>query len=144
MNTPSDSRGTPLISNPLIPIALIIVALSLVPILLYVVAPEGPMKEGDVVYAGGRYRVDLMSAGLYRQAGYDRSCVLEPRDRLIVVQAANARRDGAMIAKLHGKTAAEAPFCPPDADVRVHPHQVFQKTGLPDELKARLLNIFRS
>ena len=43
--------------TPLIPIGLAIITVLMVPVFLYSVGPEGPLKVGDVVFATDRHRV---------------------------------------------------------------------------------------
>jgi hypothetical protein len=112
----------------------------IVPVVLYSIAPPGPIREGDTVFAGGRYKVVLADPGRYRQAGYDTSCVIEPRDPLMVVQRPT---EGGIRVQVQGKTKIELPFCPPQAEIVVKAHHVIQKPDLLSDMKDSLLDLFR-
>jgi hypothetical protein len=55
---------------------------------------------------------------------------------VVVVQKPSDRPDGLLLAHLMGRSKTERPFCPPDAEVLVYPHQVVQKGTLWDDLMA--------
>ena len=61
----SDSSRTPLI-----PIGLTMVAVLIVPIVLYSVGPEGPLKAGDVVFSTDRHRVKFLDPTILHTQGY--------------------------------------------------------------------------
>ncbi len=106
--------------------------------ILYAVSPVGPIREGDVVFADGKQRVYLADPAHYHAAGYQTHCYLEPREELVVLQRPMDRQDGAVKARFEGKTTLEVPFCPPQAEVLVKPHQIVQKVGLWEGWKDRL------
>jgi hypothetical protein len=49
---------------PLISIGSAILAVLMVPVFLYSMGPEGPIKVGDVVFATDRHRVRMIDAGI--------------------------------------------------------------------------------
>jgi len=75
----SDSSRTPLIS-----IGLVILIVLMVPMLLYSVSPEGPLKVGDVVFATDRHRVKFVDPNPPQTQGYQDFCILESRVQLVV------------------------------------------------------------
>lgn len=108
----------------------------LVPAFLYTIAPEGPLRDGDVVYATGRHIVYFVRPDRYREAGYATSCVLEPRDPLLIVRRLPDRPGESAVARVQGERARlERPFCPPQAEVVVRPHQVTAKVQVWAEVR---------
>jgi hypothetical protein len=121
---PSEFSKTPLIS-----IGAVIVVVLLVPVLLYSVGPEGPMKVGDVVFATDRHRVKFVDPTLPQTQGYQDFCILESRVQL-VVQNIDAMPGRSMVAEPIGVRPSEVPFCPPRTPVFLHPYQVTLKANL--------------
>ncbi|HJU05342.1 MAG TPA: hypothetical protein VJ692_09325 [Nitrospiraceae bacterium] len=127
---------------PLWSIGLAVTFMLLVPIVLYSMAPSGPIREGDTVFATGRHTVGLVDLGRYEQAGYEQSCVIEHRDPLIIIRRPSDRPGSPLIAEVQGKTRIEFPFCPPNAKVLLRTHQVNPKPALLDDIKDRVGRIF--
>lgn len=115
----------------------------IVPAILYSIAPEGPIQEGDTVFGSGRHKVILAHPSDYERAGYENTCVLEFRDPLLVRTRPAENQDAPFRVRIQGKTKLEFPFCPPQADVIVKPHQVFQKPNLLTDLKDSLAQLFK-
>ncbi|WP_447975300.1 hypothetical protein [Nitrospira sp. Kam-Ns4a] len=115
----------------------------LVPAFLYSIAPEAPLREGDLVYSTGRHLVYFVDPSRYEETGYTTYCVLEPRQPLLVLRKPHDRPAESLVAQVHGqKPKLERPFCPPQAEVILKPHQVTSKVDLVGEVKdglARLL-----
>ncbi len=143
MRRTSKKSGTDEGSVPLVSIAGVIAVMLLLPTVLYSVAPEGPMREGDTVFAKGRQVANFPAHEQRRKAGYEKSCVLEPKDPLIVVEKPPSRPEGFFLAQVQGKTAIEVPFCPPQAKILVKPAQVIQKLSLWQEFKERMAYLVR-
>ena len=106
-------------------------------------APEGPIREGDTVFGSGRHTVILAHPTDYQHAGYENTCVLEFRDPLLVRSRPAENEDGPFRVQIQGKTKMEFPFCPPQADVIVKPHHVFQKPSVLADLKDSLVQFFK-
>lgn len=143
MGSPTEQSESPPERHPLAGIGLIAIVMVILTAVLYSVSPVGPMREGDVVFADGRQRVYLATPARYREAGYETHCYLEPREALVVLERPLDRPDGTLKARFEGKSRLEFPFCPPQAEVLVKPHQVVQKVGLWEELKARLAGLIQ-
>ncbi|MEJ2231978.1 MAG: hypothetical protein P8X46_12455, partial [Nitrospirales bacterium] len=105
----STSSRTPLVS-----IGFAILAVLIVPVFLYSVGPEGPIKVGDVVFATGHHRVPMIDADGERK--YSSMCFLEPRVQL-VVQKIGIPPEGSIIAEPIAIEKAEPPFCSPRTPV---------------------------
>ncbi len=126
--------------SPLVPMGLAIFAVLLVPIFLYSVGPEGPVRVGDVVFATERHRVMFATlVGRQLEEGED-SCVLESRVQLVIqhVEDEQAHR---FIAHPIGVDLAERPFCPQGRPVVVYGHQVTLKADLWGGLRNTLANL---
>ena len=127
---------------PLWSIAAAAAVIILTPMLLFSVAPDGPIREGDTVFSTGAHKVSLYRPDQHRQAGYDSTCLLDPKDPMIVIHAPAEGSDEEIIAQVQGKSTIEWPFCPPQAELLVKPYQVTQQPSLLQDLRdgiARLL-----
>jgi len=127
---------------PLWSIAAAAAVIILTPMMLFSVAPDGPIREGDTVFSTGAHKVALYRPDQHRQAGYDSTCLLDPKDPMIVIHAPAEGSDEEIIAQVQGKSTIEWPFCPPQAELLVKPYQVTQQPSLLQDLRdgiARLL-----
>jgi len=126
---------------PLIPIGLTIVMALMVPVFLYSVGPEGPLKVGDVVFATGLHRVQIVAPDAFQHQRTKDSCMLEHRSQL-VVQKIGMNPIGSMIAEPIGLEKAQAPFCFPRTPVLLHAHQVTLKADLWGGLRDTVIHFF--
>ena len=117
----TDSSRTPLIS-----IGFAIVAVLMVPIILYTVGPEGPLKAGDVVFATDRHRVKFLDPTISHADGFQNFCILESRVQL-VVQKIDAMPGIPRVAQPIGVEKIEVPYCPPRTSIILHPYQASLK-----------------
>ncbi len=141
-NSEDDKDQT--IRSPLVPIGLTVLGILILPMFLYSNAPEGPIKEGDVVFSTGRHRVHFVEPTRYQALGYQSFCVLEPRDQLIVTQRPASRADKSLIARPLETLKNEKnqfPFCPSEADVIVHSHQATLQVDTWSGLKDTFRNL---
>lgn len=104
----------------------------LAPVLLYSLAPSGPLREGDTVFSEGQQTVLLSQRGGALASAQADTCLLDPGNPLIVLQRPTDRADGRILAQVQGNPANEWPFCPPHAEVLLGEHQTSQQ---PDALK---------
>ena len=84
----------------------------LTPMLLYSLAPDGPIREGDTVFSTGSHKVPLFQPDRYREVGYESTCLLDPKDPLIVTHAPAEGRDDVIIAQVQGKPASSGHSVP--------------------------------
>lgn len=128
---------------PLWSIGLAVVVILGAPLVLYSLAPTGPLREGDTVFSDGQQRVQLSkpATGLLLQP--DDTCLLDPDNPLIVVHGPNDRPDGSIVAQVQGRPAIEWPFCPPHAEVLLKAHQMFQKPAVFSGVKEMLARLSR-
>lgn len=131
----SDSSRTPLIS-----IGLAIFAVLMVPVFLYSVGPEGPIKVGDVVFSTDQHRVKFVDPTILAQQGYRDFCILESRVQL-VVQKIDIPSTGSMVAEPVGVENIDMPYCPSRTPVILHVYQVTLKADLWGGLRDSLSHV---
>jgi hypothetical protein len=127
-------------SAPLISISVAIVVVLLVPVVLYSVGPEGPLKVGDVVFATDRHRGKFVDPTIPRTQGYRDFCILELRVQL-VVQKMEAMSGSSMVAEPIGAEKIDVPYCPPRTSVLLQPYQVTLRADLWGGLRDSLSNL---
>lgn len=132
----SGSSGTPLIS-----IGCTVLAVIMVPIVLYSLGPAGPLKVGDVVFATDRHRVSMIDTNVDGPRKQLSVCLLEPRVQLVVKEI-GIPPGGLMIAEPISFEKATPPFCPPRRPVLVHPHYVTLQANLWGGLRDTLSHFF--
>lgn len=99
------------------------------PLVLYSLAPPGPIREGDTVFSEGEQRVQLSTSIDGVPLKPNDTCLLDPNNPLIVTQIASDQSDETITAEVQGNPSGEWPFCPLHAEVQVRVHQVFQKSA---------------
>lgn len=106
------------------------VIILLAPLVLYSLAPTGPIREGDTVFSEGEQRARFATPARDKS---DETCLLDPNSPLIIVHAPHEHADASIIAEVQGNPSGEWPFCPVHTEVVLETHQVFQK---PESLTA--------
>ena len=129
---------------PLWSIALAAAVIVLTPMVLYSIAPDGPIRIGDTVFSNGSHKVPLFQPDRYRQVGYESTCVLDPKDPLIVTHSPAEGSDDEIIAQVQGKSTIEWPFCPPQAELLVKRHHITQQPNLLQDLTDGIRRLFKS
>jgi hypothetical protein len=122
-------------------VSLIVIMMLMIPVVLYTIVPEEPIKEGMIVYASATHRAYFEEPERYRSIGYAAFCILEPQVPLVVIRTAS---DGSLVARSDTKSRMEAPFCPPHALVTLQMHQIIHKQNLWLEFKHVLASLFGS
>ncbi|MBI4003256.1 MAG: hypothetical protein HY348_15935 [Nitrospira defluvii] len=128
---------------PLWSIALAAAVIILTPMVLYSIAPDGPIREGDTVFSNGAHKVLLFQPDQYQQIGYESTCVLDPKDPLIVTHSPAEGPDDEIIAQVQGKSTIEWPFCPPQAELLVKRRHITQQPNLLQDLADGLRRLFK-
>ncbi len=131
----SDSSRTPLV-----PIGLAMVAVLIVPIMLYSVGPEGPLKAGDVVFSTDRHRVTFLDPTTSRMQGFQDFCILESRVQL-VAQKIDVMPEIPIVAQPIGVETVDVPYCPPRTSIIVHPYQATLKADVWGGLRDAFSNL---
>ena len=128
MSTTSDqvNRSEP----PLWSIAAAVIIILGAPLVLYSLAPTGPIREGDTVFSEGEQHVQIRHAGTDQSGKMGNTCLLDPNSPLIVLHTPTNQADGSIIAHVQGNPADEWPFCPVHTEVILEAHQVFQKPAI--------------
>jgi len=140
MSAIPDSNQT---EPPLWSIGIVVAIILAAPLVLYSLAPTGPLREGDTVFSAGQQRVPIENTTADKPNGVDDTCLLDPDSPLIVIHASHSDVDRSIIAEVQGNPADEWPFCPVHAEVRVKHDQIFQKPAVFEnvrELLAGFLN----
>ena len=117
-------------------------AMLTIPMWLYSISPDGPMKEGDVVFSTGRHHAYFVEPEHYYGLGYQQFCILVARERLLVLQPPAHRKDGTFVASVIGERNDEFPDCPPQATVILKSHQASLNVDVWGGLKETLRNLF--
>jgi hypothetical protein len=138
LNTPDQNPTEP----PLWSIGIAMLIILLAPLILYSFAPTGPIREGDTVFAEGQQRAQLSTTLASRSSQTDKTCLLDPNSPLIVLEKSADESDGFITAEVQGNPAAEWPFCPVHAEVRLSLHQIFQKPAVLGTVRDRLMRWF--
>ncbi len=125
---------------PLWSIGLAVLIILVAPVLLYSLAPTGPLREGDTIFSEGQQRVAIAASEASR-ATKPETCLLDPGHPLIIVQSSADRTDGAILARVQGNPSIEWPFCPPHTTVLVRAHQMFQKPDVLGDLKSKMAGL---
>lgn len=131
--SPSSCPREPLSRRPLATLGTVFLLMMLIPLALYPLAPDEPLSVGDRVSANGKQSAYFEDPARYQPQGYTASCILEPHDRLIVLRMPQQTPpDQTVLARRDDDPGArpQFPFCPPNAEVRLHPHQVVKKERL--------------
>ena len=126
--------------TPLIPIGVAIITVLMVPVFLYSIGPEGPLKVGDVVFATDPHRVKFLDLALPQTQGSQNFCILESRVQL-VVQKIDTMSGNSMVAEPIGIEKIEVPYCPPRTSVLLQPYQVTLKADIWGGLRDALSNL---
>jgi len=112
------------------------------PLVLYSLAPPGPIREGDTVFSKGEQRVRLSTSGTHPPLKQDDTCLLDPNSPLIVTHAPFDQPDETMTALVQGNPSGEWPFCPLHAEVQIRVLQVFQKPAMFSAVREVLVRWF--
>ena len=79
---------------PLWSIGLVVALMLIVPFVLYSMAPAGPIREGDTIFAEDTLKVPLAHPLLYEITGFDGTCLIDPHDPLTVLRQPEAEEKG--------------------------------------------------
>ena len=130
--------------NPLRAIGWTVLAVLIVPPLIYSMGPEGPVKKDDMVFSTGQHRAYFEDQTQYQAGGYRGYCVLQPRDQLLVLKSAAARRDKTYLLQNVGTTKQRFPLCPSQSKVILYDHQITLKPDLWGGVQDAVTRLFSS
>ncbi len=137
-STPNETSHT---EPPLWSIGLAVVVILIAPLILYSLAPTGPLRESDTVFSDGQQRVQLMKPAAGSALQQQDTCLLDPGNPLIIIQRPIDRSDGTILAQVQGNPSIEWPFCPPHAEVLLKTHQIFQKPAILSGVREMLTRL---
>ena len=122
--------NSPRFEAPLWPIGFAVALILIAPLILYSIAPPGPLRAGDTIFSDGQQRVNRTAASGPSTDNADPSCLLDPGNPLIILEAPTERSDGTILATVQSSTATEWPFCALHSEVIITPAQMYQKPDL--------------
>lgn len=126
---------------PLWSIAIAVIIILGTPLVLYSLAPPGPIRQGDTVFSQGEQRVEIRQPATGPSDKAD-TCLLDPNSPLIVVHSPDTDTDGSITAQVQGNPVNEWPFCPLHAEVMMKTGQVFQKPAVFGAVREILIGWF--
>lgn len=141
MSEPSGPEETSRAEPPLWSMGLAVAIILGAPLVLYSLAPTGPLREGDTAFSDGQQRVHLATSTTSPRLQAGETCLLDPNSPLIVVQIPDGQADASIVAQVQGNPATEWPFCPLHAEVLIKAHQLFQKPALLTEIQTMLTRL---
>lgn len=127
---------------PFLSITIAVIIILGAPLVLYSLAPTGPIRDGDTVFSEGEQQAQIRHAATEQSGKADDTCLLDPNSPLIVLHSPIGQADGSIIAQVQGNPADEWPFCPVHTEVLLKLHQVFQKPALFGTVKEILTRWF--
>ncbi|MET0517167.1 MAG: hypothetical protein ABW047_17775 [Nitrospiraceae bacterium] len=131
------------VEPPLWSIGLAATVILLAPMVMYSLAPPGPIRDGDTIFSNGTHKVHLSEPLRYAQVGYQETCLIDPKDPLIVLHSSPDPPNDLILVQVQGKSRIEWPFCPPQAEILVRPHHILQKSNFFQEIRDSITRIFR-
>lgn len=138
-----DAQPPSTIRYPFLAAVLAFLAVALLPLLLYPLAPSDPLAVGHAVLAAGKEKVTLLNAPRYEKFGFATTCILEPQDQIIIMESPTTRADHTLLARMReASTPIQFPYCPPRAEIIVQVHQVKAKEGIMHILRDSIANLF--
>ena len=141
MSAPSTPDNMQHPEPPLWSIGLAVMIILGAPVILYSLAPSGPLREGDTVFSDGQQRVRLTKPPAAQLRQSDDTCLLDPDNPLIVVRSPDDHPEGLIVAEVQGRAVSEWPFCPPHAEVLLTPNQTFQKPAVLTSVNSLLKSL---
>lgn len=137
---PDDSRR---FDPPLWSMGLAVLVILAAPLILYSLAPSGPLRAGDTIFSQGQQQVFIASSVATSGPQARATCLLDPNNPLIILELPQESPDGEILATVQGNPVAEWPFCQPHTQVFITTRQMYQKPDLWDSPKQGWTRIFR-
>jgi hypothetical protein len=144
MNTrsPSNANDTGRTEPPLWSIGLAVAVILGAPLVLYSLAPNGPIRQGDTVFSHGQQHVRLSNPFMGARTQPNDTCLLDPNSPLIIIHAPNEHGDSSITAEVQGNPSGGWPFCPVHTEVLLEIRQVFQKPAMLSGVREMLMRWF--
>lgn len=138
----SSTRDQTPTEPPLWSIGIAAAVILVAPLVLYSLAPTGPIREGDTVFSEGEQHVRIRHAAPDRPGQADDTCLLDPNSPLIVLHSSSGSTDDSIIAQVQGSPVGEWPFCPVHTEILLKTRQVFQKPAMFNAVRDLLVGLF--
>ncbi|HMS84213.1 MAG TPA: hypothetical protein PKD12_11225 [Nitrospira sp.] len=142
MTTPSIPDKAAESEPPLWSIAIAAIVILSAPLVLYSLAPAGPIRPGDTVFSEGQQQVHIHHLQVGRLNKTDESCLLDPSTPLIVINFETDQAGDSIVAQVQGNGSGEWPFCPVYTEILFKTHQVFQKPAVIGTVRDILVGLF--
>jgi hypothetical protein len=142
MSASPDSDDAHRSDPPLWSMGLAVIAILAAPLILYSVAPSGPLRAGDTIFSNGQQQVPIASPAIALGAQPHATCLLDPNNPLIILELPHERTNGDILVTVQGNPVVEWPFCPLHAQVLIKTHQMLQKPDLWDTPWRGLTSLF--
>ncbi|ULA65630.1 MAG: hypothetical protein LZF86_240019 [Nitrospira sp.] len=113
-----------------------------VPLVLYSLAPSGPLRAGDTIFSQGQQRVYVAAPEAAVELQPRATCLLDPNAPLIILELQDERGKDNLLATVQGNPVSEWPFCPSHTRVLMNAHQIVQKPDPWDAPKRGLAWVF--
>jgi hypothetical protein len=81
------------------------------PLVLYSLAPTGPIREGDTMFSNRQQQVRLSKPLMDPRAQPDDTCLLDPDSPLIIAHVSDDQADPSIATYVQGNQAGDWPFC---------------------------------
>ncbi|SPP63882.1 hypothetical protein [Nitrospira lenta] len=127
MSVSSDSNGGQSSDPPLWSMGLAVLVILAAPLILYSLAPSGPLRIGDTVFSQGQQQVRVDASGTAIGHQIRETCLLDPNTPLIILQLQDGQEEDELLTTVQGNPVSEWPFCPPHTQVHISTRQIFQK-----------------
>ena len=95
---------------PLWSIGLAVAVILDAPLVLYSLAPTGPIREGDTVFSNGQQQVRLSKPLMDPRAQPDDTCLLDPDSPLIIAHVSDDQADPSIAAYVQGEPGRRLAF----------------------------------
>jgi hypothetical protein len=143
MSTSRDADDDHRSDPPLWSMGLAVIIILAIPLVLYLLAPAGPLRTGDTIFSQGQQRVLIAIPVTTLGPQMRKTCLLDPNHPLIILELPHDHIDGDILATVQGNPVAEWPFCPLNAQVLMNTHQMLQKPDLWGASRRALAGLFR-
>jgi len=142
MSGSRDSDDDVRFDPPLWSMGLAVLVILAAPLILYSLAPSGPMRAGDTIFSQGQQQVLIASPVSTLGPQMRKTCLLDPNNPLIILELPHEHIDGDILATVQGNPVAEWPFCPLHEQVLIKTHQMFQQPDFWDAPRRALAGLF--
>lgn len=128
---------------PLWSIGLAVLLVFVAPLVLYSLAPSGPLRGGDTIFSEGQQQAVIVQRASVDPRPQEDTCLLDPGNPLIIIQAPADRTDGMVQVQVQGNRNTDWPFCSALTEVLLRPNEIVQKPDLLKVVKDKAASLLR-